>query len=48
MVQRLDSNSECDLYKWLENWELGFDRSDPSTHKAANLPFPIRGGVNNR
>ncbi|PYH91873.1 hypothetical protein BO71DRAFT_401033 [Aspergillus ellipticus CBS 707.79] len=35
-------------YEWLESWKLGFDRKDPSTRKAANLPFHIRGGIYNR
>ncbi|CAK7213977.1 hypothetical protein SEUCBS140593_002031 [Sporothrix eucalyptigena] len=32
-------------YEWLESWSLGFDRNDRSTHKAANLPWHIRGGL---
>jgi hypothetical protein len=32
-------------HEWLESWELGYDRNDTSTHKAANLPWHIRGGL---
>ena len=32
-------------YKWLESWDLGYKRNDPSTRKAANLPWHIRGGL---
>ncbi|KAJ9365701.1 hypothetical protein C8Q69DRAFT_469814 [Paecilomyces variotii] len=35
-------------YEWLESWNLGFNRSDPSTRKTANLPWHIRGGLYNR
>ncbi|OJJ08889.1 hypothetical protein ASPVEDRAFT_48021 [Aspergillus versicolor CBS 583.65] len=34
-------------YDWLESWNLGFDRNDPSTRKASNLPYHIRGGLYN-
>ncbi|VUC26861.1 unnamed protein product [Clonostachys rosea] len=32
-------------YEWLESWGLGFQRSDPSTRKEANVPWYIRGGL---
>ncbi|KAL4874296.1 hypothetical protein BJY04DRAFT_212189 [Aspergillus karnatakaensis] len=32
-------------YSWLEGWGFGYDRNDPSTRKAANLPFTHRGGI---
>ncbi|PWY63141.1 hypothetical protein BO83DRAFT_371582 [Aspergillus eucalypticola CBS 122712] len=35
-------------YEWLESWDLGFDRKDPSTRKAANLPWHTRGGLYSR
>ncbi|OJZ85436.1 hypothetical protein ASPFODRAFT_165485 [Aspergillus luchuensis CBS 106.47] len=35
-------------YEWLESWDLGFDRKDPSTRKAANLPWHTHGGLYSR
>lgn len=34
-------------YDWLESWNLGYNRQDPSTRNAANLPWHIRGGLYN-
>ena len=34
-------------YEWLESWNLGFDRKDPSTRKTANLPWHTRVGLYN-
>jgi hypothetical protein len=35
-------------YQWLESWNLGYVRKDPSTRNAAHLPFHTRGGLYNR
>ncbi|PYI21809.1 hypothetical protein BO99DRAFT_400481 [Aspergillus violaceofuscus CBS 115571] len=35
-------------YEWLESWNLGFNRHDPTTRKATNLPWNLRGGLYNR
>ncbi|GAD97196.1 hypothetical protein ANI_1_2256104 [Paecilomyces variotii No. 5] len=35
-------------YSWLESWGYGYDRKDPSTRKAANLPFTHRSGIFSR
>ncbi|KAE8548235.1 hypothetical protein EYB25_010029 [Talaromyces marneffei] len=34
-------------YRWLESWKLGFDRKNPNTRNATNLPFHTRGGLYN-